>query len=85
MKAGTNPTVKLVLIGATTAVEGIAKHSGKAVAGAMIVLVPKDPELNRDLFRGDQSDLDGTFSLPGVIPGTYTIVDWSQPSVMQLT
>jgi hypothetical protein len=28
----------------------------------------------RDLFRRDQSDLDGTFSLHGVIPGTYTVV-----------
>ncbi|GAC1513461.1 MAG: hypothetical protein NVS1B11_25930 [Terriglobales bacterium] len=70
VKAGSTPKIKLILVGGTTAVEGIAKRSGKAVAGAMIVLVPKNPELNRDAFRRDQSDLDGTFSLPGVIPGS---------------
>jgi hypothetical protein len=27
-----------------------------------------------DLFRRDESDLDGTFTLPEVVPGTYTII-----------
>jgi hypothetical protein len=57
----------------------------------MVVLVPKNPELDRDLFRRDQSDLDGTFSLRGVIPGSYTALaiengwdlDWSQPGVIR--
>ena len=56
----------------------------------MIVLVPKDPEANHDRFRRDQSDLDGSFSLANVIPGSYTIVaiengwdlDWSEPAVL---
>jgi hypothetical protein len=56
----------------------------------MVVLVPKVPVVNRDLFRRDQSDLDGTFVLPGVIPGMYTIIaiengwdlDWSQSGVI---
>ena len=56
----------------------------------MVVLVPKHPETNLDLFRRDQSDLDGSFSLQRVIPGTYTIVaiadgwdlDWSRPAVI---
>jgi hypothetical protein len=56
----------------------------------MVVLVPKDPESHRDLFRRDQSDQDGSFSLQSVIPGTYTIVaiengwdlDWSRPGVI---
>jgi len=56
----------------------------------MVVLVPKDPELHRDRFRRDQSDLHGTFSLPGVLPGAYAVLaiddgwelDWSQPSVI---
>ena len=55
-----------------------------------MVLVPKYPEANRDLFRRDQSDMDGTFSLRGVIPGSYTVLaiengwdlDWSQPGVI---
>jgi hypothetical protein len=56
----------------------------------MIVLVPRNIEGNRDLFRRDQSDLDGTFSLQNVVPGSYTIVaiedgwdlDWSEPQVI---
>ena len=56
----------------------------------MVVLVPKNPDGNRDLFRRDQSDLDGTFDLRGVVPGSYIVLaiengwdlDWSQPSVI---
>jgi len=56
----------------------------------MVVLVPKDPEANHDLFRRDQSDQDGSFSLRSVIPGSYTIVaiengwdlDWSRLGVI---
>jgi hypothetical protein len=71
-------------------VEGFAKRAGKAAPGAMVVLVPKDPESHRDLFRRDQSDQDGSFSLRSVVPGSYTIVaiengwdlDWSRPGVI---
>jgi len=56
----------------------------------MVILVPKDPESNRELFRRDQSDLDGSFSLRSVIPGFYTIIaiedawemDWAKPAVI---
>lgn len=56
----------------------------------MIVLVPNDPEANQDGFRRDQSDLDGTFSLYNVTPGSYTVVaiedgwdlDWSKAAVL---
>ena len=56
----------------------------------MAVLVPKDPAMHRDLFRRDQSDLDGTFSLQGIVPGPYTLLaiddgwdlDWSKPAVI---
>ena len=71
-------------------VQGIAKRAGKAFAGAMVVLVPKDPETDHDLFRRDQSDLDGTFTLHGVIPGSYSLLaiengwdlDWSKTGVI---
>jgi hypothetical protein len=66
------------------------KKAGKPFAGAMVVLVPKNPETEHDLFRRDQSDLDGTFSMRGVIPGSYTLLaiekgwdlDWSQSGVL---
>jgi hypothetical protein len=87
---GANLNITLSLLGGSVTVEGYAKRGGKAAAGVMIVLVPKTPEANRDRFRRDQSDLDGSFSLPNVIPGEYSIVaiddgwdlDWAEPSVI---
>jgi len=72
-------------------VEGFAKKDGKGVAGAMVVLVPKNRALFPGLARRDQSDSDGSFSLRDVAPGAYTIVaienawddlDWSRPEVI---
>jgi Carboxypeptidase regulatory-like domain len=88
--AGVSLTVALSLAGGSTTVEGLAKRAEKAASGAMIVLVPNDPEANRDRFRRDQSNLDGSFSLTNVIPGSYTIVaiedgwdlDWSEAAVL---
>lgn len=88
--AGSSPSISLTLIEGSVQVQGVVKGAGKGAAGAMVVLVPKDPELHRDRFRRDQSDLDGTFSLPGVVPGSYTVLaidngwelDWSQPRVI---
>jgi hypothetical protein len=88
--AGSSPSVSLILAGGSAQVEGMVKREGKGFAGAMVVLVPEYPETNRDLFRRDQSDLDGSFSLRGVIPGSYTVLaiengwdlDWSQPGVI---
>jgi len=88
--AGSSPSVSLTLVGGSVEVEGTAKKAGKGFAGAMVVLVPKNPEVDHDLFRRDQSDLDGTFTLHGVVPGTYTLVaiengwdlDWSKSAVI---
>jgi hypothetical protein len=88
--AGMPLTISLTLVGSTSSVSGFAKRARKAAPGAMVVLVPKDPDSNRELFRRDQSDLDGSFTLPNVIPGSYAIVaiekgwslDWSRPSVV---
>jgi hypothetical protein len=57
----------------------------------MIVLVPKDPANNLALFRRDQSDSDGTFTLPNIVPGPYTLLaiangwdlEWASPVVLQ--
>jgi hypothetical protein len=88
--AGSSLSLSLYLVGGSASVDGYAKHAGKAIAGAMVVLIPKHPEANRELFRRDQSDLDGSFSLQRVIPGAYTVIaiadgwdlDWSQPGVI---
>ena len=88
--AGSSPSVSLAVVSGSLNVEGIAKRAGKPFAGAMVVLVPKNPDGNRDLFRRDQSDLDGTFNLQNVVPGSYTVLaienKWalesSQPAVI---
>jgi hypothetical protein len=88
--AGASLTIALSLVGGSVTVEGFAKRDGKAVSGAMIVLVPKNAEADQDRFRRDQSDLDGSFSLNGVIPGSYTVIaiedgwdlEWSAPAVL---
>jgi hypothetical protein len=92
LEFGSGSTIEgtVTLIGGQTIVQGVARHNGKGVPGAMIVMVPNDPEANGELFRRDQSDLDGTFSLGTVIPGDYTVVaiengwdlNWSQPGVI---
>jgi hypothetical protein len=87
---GSSVSLSLTLVGGSSEVDGAVRRAGKPFAGAMVVLVPKSPEMNRDLFRRDQSDLDGTFSLHNVVPGSYTILaiengwdlDWSQPGVI---
>jgi len=88
--AGSLPSISITLVPGDAQVNGVVNRAGKGVAGAMVVLVPKNPDLHRDLFRRDQSDLDGTFSLQGVVPGSYTVLaiddgwnlDWSEPAVI---
>jgi hypothetical protein len=78
------------VVAGSAEVQGTATRAGKGFAGAMVVLVPRNIEGNYDLFRRDQSDLDGTFLLRSVVPGSYTLLaiengwdlDWSQPGVM---
>ena len=56
----------------------------------MILLVPKDPATEREMFRRDQSDSDGSFELSRVVPGEYTVVaiedgwtlDWARAEVI---
>jgi Carboxypeptidase regulatory-like domain len=73
-----------------TQIEGFVKRGDKAASGVMVVLVPKDPETHQEMFRRDQSDLDGSFALADVVPGSYTVVavedawgfDWLKPSLL---
>ena len=88
---GSSVEVSLSLVGAEVTVEGVAQKSGKPFSGAMVVLVPQNPDLKREFFRRDQSDMDGTFSLLQAFPGTYTVIaiengwdlDWGKPEVLE--
>lgn len=88
--AGSKLEADVTLIRGTATVQGFARRAGNGVAGAMIVLVPSDPERDNDRFRRDQTDSDGSFSLANVIPGEYTIVaiddgwdlNWLEPGLL---
>jgi hypothetical protein len=87
---GTTVSVTVAFAAGSVAVEGFAHKDGKGSAGAMIVLIPSGVNDNVELFRRDQSDLDGSFLLPNVIPGKYTAVaiedgwglEWGRPEVL---
>jgi hypothetical protein len=72
-------------------IDGRALRDDKPGAGVMIVLVPQDPANNSTLFRRDQSDSDGSFSLASVVPGKYTVLaiengwelEWASPQVLK--
>ena len=72
-------------------IDGVALRNNKPVAGMMVVLVPPDPAHSHVLFRRDQSDSDGTFSMPNVVPGNYTMLaiengwdlEWMNPAVLR--
>jgi sarcosine oxidase gamma subunit len=72
-------------------VDGTALLEGKPTAGVMIVLVPDEAANNASLFRRDQSDSDGTFTLHDVLPGKYRVLaikngwdlEWLSPGVLQ--
>jgi protocatechuate 3,4-dioxygenase beta subunit len=87
---GTTLSVTVAFAAGSAVVEGFAKKDGKGAAGAMIVLIPSGVYDNVELFRRDQSDLDGSFLLPNVVPGKYTAVaiedgwelEWGRPEVL---
>ena len=72
--AGTTTSLTVKVARPSCAIEGFVRADGKPVAGAMVVLVPAGPEADIELFRRDQSDLDGSFVLPNVMPGKYTAI-----------
>ncbi|HXF12830.1 MAG TPA: carboxypeptidase-like regulatory domain-containing protein [Terriglobales bacterium] len=71
-------------------INGIARHNGKPIAGAMIILVPENAKSNVPIFRRDQSDSDGSFTLRDILPGKYKILgienhwdlEWADPAVL---
>jgi len=87
---GASLTLALSIAEGSVSVEGFAKRNGKPVGGVMIVLVPKNAEGDYDRFRRDESDLDGSFLLKDVIPGSYTVIaiengwdlEWAESAVV---
>ena len=84
------PELDVTLSDSEIDITGFAKKDGKGFAGAMIVLLPRNPAQWRSLTRRDQSDSDGSFALHNVVPGDYTLIaiadgwelDWTSPQAM---
>lgn len=72
---GTEPALLAATLDkASATINGFVKRAGKAVGGAMVELIPDDPNAPSDLIRRDQSNSDGSFTLQRVVPGRYTLV-----------
>jgi len=88
--AGQPVTLAAILARGTTTINGYAKQNSKGLGGVMILLVPRSPHAGTDLYRRDQTNTDGSFTLNRVIPGDYTLVaiesgwtlEWARPEVM---
>jgi hypothetical protein len=83
--------LKIDLSTSLSTINGIARKHDEPFAGVMILLVPQSPGNNLPLFRRDQSDSDGTFTLHDVLPGRYKIlaiedgwdVEWADMSLFK--
>ena len=82
--------VKLALVAGRGlgTIDGVAMREGHPQSGAMVILVPENPA-EQPLFRRDQSDSDGTFRLPAIVPGKYTVIAvsgwdflWNDPETL---
>ncbi len=71
---GSSLSLNVTVSAGNARIEGFVRRNGKSVAGAMVVLVPKDLSQMAELARRDQSDSDGSFALLNAAPGDYTIV-----------
>lgn len=84
IKANQSVRLSIVMSHQLGQIDGTALQGGKQFAGAMIVLVPKDPTHNPTLIRRDQSDSDGTFTLPSIVLVAIQDgwnLEWSNPVV----
>jgi hypothetical protein len=88
--AGASVEVTAVLGLGVVSVEGFVKRGDKPASGVMVALIPVDQRSHVEMFRRDQSDSDGSFRMPAVIPGNYTLIavedawgtQWQDPGVL---
>jgi 5-hydroxyisourate hydrolase-like protein (transthyretin family) len=71
VKAGGAPKLEILASKGFGQIDGIVQRGDQPVSGVMVLLAPED---NRILFRRDQSDSDGTFSLTNIVPGRYRLL-----------
>lgn len=64
--------LKLIVSENSAVIRGTAMKKGQPFAGSMILLLPESGQAQ--LARRDQSDSDGTFTLPNIVPGKYRLM-----------
>jgi Carboxypeptidase regulatory-like domain len=87
VKAGSTPKLELLASKGFGQIDGVAKRGDQPASGVMVLLAPDD---NPFLFRRDQSDSDGTFTLGNVVPGHYRLLavergwelEWANQNVL---
>lgn len=90
VKAGATPRLEISVGNSYAQIDGTVMRDGHPSSAAMVLLVPDHPGENHILFRRDQSDSDGTFTLAGILPGRYRLVaiergwelEWANPRVL---
>jgi protocatechuate 3,4-dioxygenase beta subunit len=90
VKAGDAPRLEIVVGAGYGQIGGTVERAGGPTGGVMVLLAPEDAKDNQILFRRDQSDSDGTFSLSDIVPGRYRLLaiddgwelDWADPNVL---
>jgi hypothetical protein len=88
LKVGSEPVeFRVAVAESSSSIQGFAQHDGKPAAGVFILLVPDDPTASPDALRPGQSASDGSFELPHVLAGSYSLLAieegwtlaWSHP------
>jgi hypothetical protein len=88
---GSDPVLlAATLVTGSVTVNGYAVSGGRGRGGVMILLVPRDANSSQELYRRDQSDSDGSFTLNRVVPGDYILVaiedgwtlEWGHPYIL---
>lgn len=82
-------TLAATVAPASSTLTGFVRDGEHPASGVMVVLVPEHPG-DHTLYRRDQSDSDGSFSLGQIAAGRYTLVairdgwdlDWAEPAVI---
>ncbi len=71
---GSDVSLQVIASKGAGKITGTVMQGDNSYAGAMVVLVPENIRGDLSLFRRDQSDSDGTFTLSDVVPGKYTLL-----------
>jgi len=87
-----NDPIELAVMAARPvgAINGFVTRNGKPASGIFVLLVEPKFAASRYGWLPNQSDSDGSFTFPGLLPGQYIVVaieqgwtlDWRQPSVI---